>query len=254
MKSESQTSQSSPYHLAVTRVAVAQICRSVGFKSVQNSALSVITDIAGKYLQAIASGAVSAANSAGRTESNVVDIVAALEHLHSNTGFPGGSGVNFGFCSSGLLTDVMKFVKYTDEIPFAKPLRRERLRDKISNTCYENCENRRSYVPKWLPLMPEIRGLEVKRREYWPFTADKEMGVAVEGKNVEIGKREMLPVKRPKLKFKIEKGGIGFKGGLQNSGKRVLGEIWSENGESSRVGDDKKIVSYYVRRKKTTNT
>lgn len=256
MKSQTPPSQSSsPYHYAVTRIAVAQICRSVGFKSVQNSALSILTDIAGKYLQAIASAAVSAANAAGRTDSNVVDIIAALEFLHSNTGFPGGSDVNLGFCSSGPLIDVMKFVKYNDEIPFAKPLRRVCLGEKISYSCFRNCESGRSYVPKWLPLMPDIRKMEVKKRELWPCLDDHdngEMGAVVEGKSGgnRNRKREFLPVKRGKVKFKIKKSGSGFKGGLRDVGKRVFGETLSENQECSSVANNKKIVTYYVRRKK----
>ncbi|KAK1375688.1 BTP domain-containing protein [Heracleum sosnowskyi] len=254
MKSQTPPSQSSsPYHYAVTRVAVGQICRSIGFKSVQNSALSIITDVAGKYLQAIASAAVSAANAAGRTDSNIVDIVAALEYLCSSTGFPGGSDVNLGFCSSGPLIDVMKFVKYNDEIPFAKPLRMECLGEKISYSSARNCESGRSYVPKWLPLMPEIREKEVKRRELWPCFDDhdnRKMGVVVEGKSVGNGKRKVLPVKRGKVKFKIKEGGKGFISGLRKGGKRVLGESWGEKPECSSVGDSKKIVSYYVRRKK----
>lgn len=100
--------------------------------------------------------------------------------------------------------------------------------------------------------MPEIRGMEVKRRELWPCFDDHDngkTGVVMEGKSKRVSKREFLPVKRGKVKFKFKKGGKGFKG-LRNVGKGVLGESWSENQECSSVSDHKKIVSHYVRRKK----
>lgn len=184
-----------------------------------------------------------AANAAGRTEANVIDIVTALECLHSVTGFAGGSNVNLGFSSSGVLIDLMKFVKYSDEIPFAKPLRRECLGERVGYSCVRICENGRNYVPRWLPSMPEIRRVDLRKRELWPCF-DVKIGAVAEGENGGNGKRELLPVKRGKVKFKIEKGGVGFNEGLRN-GKcggvnRVFGESWSGNQECSGNADDNK--------------
>ncbi|KAA8537138.1 hypothetical protein F0562_029636 [Nyssa sinensis] len=125
MKSVTLTSRDSEldppdFLFAITRIAVAQICQSVGFKASQNSALETLTDIAAGYLQALAKSAAASATSSGRTQSNLFDIVFALEDLYSAQGFRGASNVNQPLLASSTLVDIMKFVKYTDEIPFAK--------------------------------------------------------------------------------------------------------------------------------------
>ncbi|KAK9920968.1 hypothetical protein M0R45_029502 [Rubus argutus] len=60
---------------AVSKVAVAQICESVGFQGFKESALDSLADIAIRYLRDLGKMANYYANLAGRTESNVFDIV-----------------------------------------------------------------------------------------------------------------------------------------------------------------------------------
>nr|GMD78495.1 transcription initiation factor tfiid subunit 8 [Ipomoea batatas] len=66
---------------AISRIAVAQICESVGFERFNESALDSFADIAIKYLFDLGKTGTSYANLAGRSECNVFDIVRALEDL-----------------------------------------------------------------------------------------------------------------------------------------------------------------------------
>ncbi|XP_057794897.1 transcription initiation factor TFIID subunit 8-like [Salvia miltiorrhiza] len=65
------------------------ICQSICYKGAERSALESLTDIATRYLKAVAKLSAESANSSGRTESNLFDIVAAIEDLTSVQGFDG---------------------------------------------------------------------------------------------------------------------------------------------------------------------
>ncbi|XP_039070768.1 transcription initiation factor TFIID subunit 8-like [Hibiscus syriacus] len=58
----------------ITRVAVAQICNSVGFRRSQVTALRTLTLVATKYLETLARSAASFSNAANRGKSNLLDI------------------------------------------------------------------------------------------------------------------------------------------------------------------------------------
>ncbi|KAK4386411.1 Transcription initiation factor TFIID subunit [Sesamum angolense] len=73
----------SEFSFTIARVAVAQICQSVGFKGAQNSALEALTDITTRYLEAIAKLGAASCNSNGRSQSNLPDFIVALEDLAS---------------------------------------------------------------------------------------------------------------------------------------------------------------------------
>ncbi|KAL0292566.1 UNVERIFIED_CONTAM: Transcription initiation factor TFIID subunit [Sesamum calycinum] len=113
----------SEFSFTIARVAVAQICQSVGFKGAQNSALEALTDITTRYLEAIAKLGAASCNSNRRTQSNLPDFIVALEDLASIQGFPGSSDIrSHSLWTSAVIKDLMKLVKYRDEIPFAQPL------------------------------------------------------------------------------------------------------------------------------------
>lgn len=157
------SSSESRFSYGLLRVAVAQICQSMGFGGSQNSALEVITDIAARYLKAIAKAATISANSRGRTQSNLPDIILALEDLASVQGLPGASRVDpHSLYASAAIKDLMNFVKYTDEIPFAQPLpprkffsEQGKLREQSDGRCHCDGENMR-HVPSWLPPLPSV--------------------------------------------------------------------------------------------------
>ncbi|XP_059288009.1 uncharacterized protein LOC132041194 [Lycium ferocissimum] len=174
----STSSTESSYAVTLTRVAVAQICNSIGFASAETPALRILSDIAARYLRSIAKSAADSANSAGRTQSNIVDTVAGVEELSSVTGFAGAWRVSTGgtFLNSGAVKELARFSDYSEEIPFAKSLPRKIFKvDRgkglrnigINNNEYIGGE--RKHIPKWLPVMPVIETEEEKkkRKDIW---------------------------------------------------------------------------------------
>ncbi|KAK6933813.1 Bromodomain associated domain [Dillenia turbinata] len=104
---QQETLAISPSHFykSIAKIAVAQICQSIGFKSSQISALETFSDVGGRYMEALAGIAVSAANFAGRTQSNLFDVVFAMEVLNSPQGFRSAWNVNQFFMKSKTLED-----------------------------------------------------------------------------------------------------------------------------------------------------
>ncbi|XP_019156634.1 PREDICTED: transcription initiation factor TFIID subunit 8 [Ipomoea nil] len=256
MKSRDHSSAEAPpqsdYASAVTRVAVAQICGTVGYGAAEASALAVLTDVTGLYLRAIAKSAASSANSRGRTEANLLDVIASLEELNSVQGFEGASIPTSNALSSSLIRELERFVKYTEETPFAKPLPRNTFfRKKVKlpkrGGVDQYNEGRFRHVPKWLPSVPEIEK-EEKGEAKWGFGTgmkeEKESESDWEWKNNRVereGKeKKNLPVKRIRVKFKLlqKKGrndgieqstaGVCRGGGI---GKRVSCENHGDDGK-----------------------
>lgn len=143
---------------AVSKVAVAQICKSVGFEGFQESALQALSDIAVRYLCDVGKTANFYANLAGRTQCNVFDLIRGLEDLGSSEGFSGASGVDQCIASSGMAREIMEYVNSAEEIPFAQPVPRFPV--------VRNCKATPSFVqmgetslgkhiPPWLPAFPD---------------------------------------------------------------------------------------------------
>nr|GEW41866.1 transcription initiation factor TFIID subunit 8-like [Tanacetum cinerariifolium] len=119
-------SDSSTFHVSIATAAVAQICHSIGFKSTQTTALQTLTDITVRYLTSLATSAATSAASTGRTECNLYDVIRGMEDVHADVGFNGNSVVTRRLSSlsdSEMLKDMMRFVHWSREVPFAKPLR-----------------------------------------------------------------------------------------------------------------------------------
>ncbi|KAL0407577.1 UNVERIFIED_CONTAM: Transcription initiation factor TFIID subunit [Sesamum latifolium] len=170
----------SEFSFTIARVAVAQICQSVGFKGAQNSALEALTDITTRYLEAIAKLGAASSNSNRRTQSNLPDIIVALEDLASVQGFPGSSDIrSHSLWTSAVIKDLMKLVKYRDEIPFAQPLpaknrffqgaKRKLLKHRGDNQRWYCNGGSCRHVPSWLPPVPVVeekdKGAEGKKGE-----------------------------------------------------------------------------------------
>lgn len=243
----------SEFSFTLARVAAAQICQSTGFNGAQSPALEALTDIATRHLKAIAKLSADSANSNGRTQSNLADIIVALEDLASVQGFPGSSNVRSrSLCTSAVIKDLMKFVKYTDEIPFAQPLPPRRSFFQGGKGCFLkqgdnrgwNCNGGNlnlKHVPRWLPVVPVVEGKEKSEgREgevKWGCLeldgkeerGEKNWGCA-ERKTVkrELNNEMERSGKRGKVRFKIgvELGNPGMIGKLRGVGigKRVCCE------------------------------
>lgn len=137
--------------------------------------------------------------------------------------------MNQRFYSSGPILDIIKFVKYKDEIPFAKPLTRRRLEEGEGfvglGSGMERGKDGRNYIPRWLPGIPEMGGKEGGERKESGFGGEEclireKIGGEIimrEENGGEIIMRE-LPVKRRKVRFKMglgvgeegKRGGMGF--------------------------------------------
>ncbi|KAK2966376.1 hypothetical protein RJ640_021520 [Escallonia rubra] len=259
MKSQTLESRSDPsgYPFAVTRMAVAQICKSAGFKSSQRSALETLTDVAARYLQALARSAASSAALAGRTDSNLVDIILALEDLH---GLLPGSSTSRAPYSSPALADVVRFVRAADEIPFPKPLPRRDIRpeESIFPLNPRSMSGFPNHVPRWLPEIPKMGDGVDKghhREEKWEMRSTEgccSVGVCVgdgDGERMERG----LAGKRERVKFRMGIVGRLTNGVCRGGGKRVSCQTWTcceDDDEEKKKRPKSCDVLVYSRRRK----
>nr|GMC65167.1 transcription initiation factor TFIID subunit 8 [Ipomoea batatas] len=143
---------------AISRIAVAQICESVGFESCNESALDSFADIAIKYLFDLGKSATSYANLAGRSECNVFDIVFALEDLYTHTGFLGAAEVNGCGINSGVMREIVEYVESAEEIPFAQPVPHFPVVKvpRMIPSFEEMGETPEfKHIPPWLPAFPD---------------------------------------------------------------------------------------------------
>ncbi|XP_057972157.1 transcription initiation factor TFIID subunit 8 [Malania oleifera] len=235
-----ETHSPSEFAAAITRVAVAQICRAAGFSASQFSALQTLTRIAALYLQALAGSAASRATTCGRTQTNLFDVVHAFEFLDSVRGFPGASDADQLLLSSKTLKSIIRFVNSVEKIPFAKPIpRRDDFRTTYStstsispsqnwNKLEINSRRLQSHIPNWLPAFPDPKNkiAEKERCDYevscTPCSAEKSPR-KVSIRVLDDEKRE-LPAKRARVRFKM---GVGGAAGM---GVGVGGSVDRRNG------------------------
>ncbi|KAL8053542.1 hypothetical protein ABFS82_05G079000 [Erythranthe guttata] len=215
------SSSESEYSFSVARVAVAQICQSMGFTGAQKMALEALTDVATMYLKAIAKlGAASANSNGSRTQSNIPDVIVALEDLGSVQGFAGSSTVRErSVYTSAVIKDLIKFVNYSDEIPFARPLppRTSFSPRQTSSTLHYDDEGGSKHVPRWLPpAVPVVVEVE-KRKRWWGCLEEErenqnwEKNTVVENETSSVINNNDIDIssaKRAKVRFKLglEKG------------------------------------------------
>lgn len=143
---------------AVSKIAVAQICENVGFESFNESALDALADIAVRYLRDLGKSASFHANLAGRTESNVFDIIQGMEDLGASTGYVGASEDNGCSTDSGTVRGIVEYVESAEEIPFAQPVPKFPVIKKPSATpsFVQMGETPVfKHVPAWLPAFPD---------------------------------------------------------------------------------------------------
>ncbi|KAF5766114.1 putative bromodomain associated domain, histone-fold protein [Helianthus annuus] len=140
---------------AIARIAVAQVCESVGFQGFQQSALDTFSDVACKYVREIGKVSSFYADLAGRTECNVFDVVQGLEDLNLSQGFVGASDRDSCLVGSGIVKDLSQFVNLSEEIGFAYsvpsfPVVKER---KLTPSFLQAGETPPTdVIPPWLPV------------------------------------------------------------------------------------------------------
>ncbi|KDP29150.1 hypothetical protein JCGZ_16539 [Jatropha curcas] len=143
---------------AVSKMAVAQICESVGFHGFKESALDALTDVAMRYLLDLGKTTSSYANLSGRTQCNFFDIVRGFEDMGAPLGFSGASDSDNCVINSGAIKEIIEFVSSTEEISFAQPvppfpvLREKRLIPSFLNMSEKPPGK---HIPAWLPALPD---------------------------------------------------------------------------------------------------
>ncbi|PIN11168.1 putative bromodomain transcription factor [Handroanthus impetiginosus] len=144
---------------AISRIAVAQVCESIGFEGFKESALDSLADIAIRYICDLGKASRFYASVAGRTECNVFDIVQGLEDLGIPQGFSGASEIHTDcVVSSGAMREIRDYVETAEEIPFAQPVpqfpvRREPKRIPSFSQMGETPSFK--HIPAWLPAFPD---------------------------------------------------------------------------------------------------
>ncbi|WCJ34490.1 TBP-associated factor 8 [Euphorbia peplus] len=140
---------------AVSRMAVAQICESVGFQGLKESALDALTDVAIRYLVDLGRTSKSLASLSGRTECNLFDIIRGFEDMGAPRGFSGGLNC---VVKSSSVKELIGFVVCSDEIPFAQPVPSfpvVRDRKLIPSFVDMNETPPGKHIPAWLPALPD---------------------------------------------------------------------------------------------------
>ncbi|XP_059667601.1 transcription initiation factor TFIID subunit 8-like [Cornus florida] len=143
---------------AVSKIAVAQICRSVGFESINESALEALADIAIRYLRDLGKTASFNANLAGRTDCSVFDIIQGLEDLSTSMGFSGASEATHCLADSGTVREIIDYVESAEEIPFAQPVPQfPVIRDRKMTPSFVQMGETPAFkhIPAWLPAFPD---------------------------------------------------------------------------------------------------
>lgn len=254
--SDQSPTTTADFNFSLTKIAVSQICRSVGYIATDSSALNTLTQTTVKFLQSLAGLATSFSNTANRTEVNLFDIVNSLQDIALSTSdcFPGGSTVHdiesHCLIKSAVLRNLSDFVTYTPEIPFAKPFpRRERDESDLDHaTVTRSVEVK--YVPAWLPPFPDAnlyseRCTKDRSDHLWENSdsvTDRE--ILPESLKSEICRGRSsgrLPQRRARVRFKMERD--CSRGGVT----RI--ERWRDNndGESGRdVEVKEKIREEYI--------
>ncbi|KAI3710882.1 hypothetical protein L2E82_40677 [Cichorium intybus] len=242
--------ESLDFNTAVMRIAVAQMCQSVGYQGAQASALKTLTDVAVRYLRSLAKSAANSAGSTGRTQCNLLDVVRALEDLHSDIGFHGNSEPKrrlYLLSDSSILRGTMHFVYRSREIPFAKPLPRCSPTLPSNPPCFTDKNTKWNHIPRWLPDFPKISDAGEKTI----VTTANEGEIAWEKNmpstesNKQISK---LPEKRKKMSFKIGCGkneidmafGVDLKSGICKGGKRISCQTYDDDRFSDSSSRSKK--------------
>ncbi|KAJ8458825.1 hypothetical protein OPV22_031751 [Ensete ventricosum] len=161
------SSRGDEFSHAVTKIAVGQICESVGFHGSNRTAINAMADIMVRYICDLGKSANFYANLAGRTSCNVFDIIQGLEDLSSSRGFSGASDVHRCLVGSGVVREITQFVT-TEEVPFAQPISRYPVRRTPKPTpsfAQVGETSSGTHIPDWVPRFPDPR--TYVRMEEW---------------------------------------------------------------------------------------
>ncbi|CAL9168335.1 unnamed protein product [Musa hybrid cultivar] len=158
LKKSLPSSATDEFGRAVVKIAVAQICETVGFQGSHYSAVDALTEVTVRYICDLGKSASFYAHLAGRTSCNVFDIIQSLEDLSSQAGFSGASDVHHCLVGSGVVREITHFVSTKEEVPFAQPIPRfpiPRVPKATPSFAQVNKEPPGKHIPDWLPRLPD---------------------------------------------------------------------------------------------------
>ncbi|KFK30070.1 hypothetical protein AALP_AA7G212700 [Arabis alpina] len=158
----SSSSNSYEFSHAATKIAVAQICETIGFKNFKDPALESLTRFAIQYILQLGKTASSFANLTGRSQCNVFDIALALEDLNGTSSSNGieSSSESCSVLRSISLRGIIDFVNSSDENPFIQPLPRFPISDRSKKKMIPSFDEvgevpLGKHIPIWLPAFPD---------------------------------------------------------------------------------------------------
>ncbi|KAB2085293.1 hypothetical protein ERO13_A05G372600v2 [Gossypium hirsutum] len=215
-KNQSKSSKfyikSDDFALAIAKVAVAQVCESVGFQSFQHSALEALSDIIVWYIYNLGKTSNFNANLAGRVEANVFDVIQGLEELESGLGFAGASDVNRCVANLGIVRDIVHFFGDGGDITFAYevpwfPVVKEWKR--IGSFWEKGEDPHGEHIPSWLPAFPDPDTYATQSS-----VGNGTMSASNEVKNGRVERK----IERPLLNFQQQFAHNGNEGGSSHVG------------------------------------
>lgn len=209
--SSSGCSGSYEFSLAAAKVAVAQVCESVGYEHFKDPALESLAGFAVQYILQLGKTATSFANLNGRSQCNVFDIALALEDLTGDV----EEKISSESCSAGRsakLREIIDFVNSSEEIPFPQPL--PRFPVAISDRSWKMMmipsfvdigeTPPGKHIPLWLPAFPDPH--TYKETPMWVERASDPRGDKIEqARQRRKAERALLSLQR-KLVCKISSG------------------------------------------------
>ncbi|XP_071708364.1 uncharacterized protein [Rutidosis leptorrhynchoides] len=151
-------SKNNEFARSLAAIAVAQICETVGLHGFQQSAGDVLSDVMCKYIQDVGKKSNFYANFAGRTESNVFDIIHGLQDLGLSQGFVGASDIGRCLSESGVIKEISQYVNVSEEVGFAYSAPRFPVIKERESTLTFSCAGetpRADNIPPWLPCFPD---------------------------------------------------------------------------------------------------
>lgn len=143
---------------SLAMIAVAQICESVGLHGFQQSAGDALSDVMCKYIQDIGKTSSFYANLAGRTESNVFDIIHGFEDLGLSQGFVGASDIDHCLSESGVIKEITQYIVVSEEVGFAysvPPFPVVKERESTLSFFLADETPPVDNIPPWLPCFPD---------------------------------------------------------------------------------------------------
>ncbi|XP_044473030.1 transcription initiation factor TFIID subunit 8-like [Mangifera indica] len=143
---------------AVAKIAVAQICESVGFEGFKDSALDAFADFVIRFIRDLGKSSSFHANLAGRTQCNLFDTICGLEELGAVNGFLGASEIRKCLVGSGMVREIIQFSESNEEVPFAQPIPQfPIIRNRRLIPSFEEVNETPpgKHIPSWLPAFPD---------------------------------------------------------------------------------------------------